>query len=293
MDNFNQFLIVNPFIASVLLFILGLCVGSFLNVVIHRLPIMLNQQWRCLSKNYLDIALTSDDLKVYNLVLPPSTCPKCDVVLKPWHNVPLISYLYLRGKCYHCKAPIRWRYPLVELTTALLSLLVLLTLGFTVQTLFGLLFTWTLIALTFIDLDTQLLPDNITLPLLWTGLLVNTHSVFTPLDTAVYSAVGGYLFLWGFARIFYWSTGKEGMGEGDFKLFAAFGAWFGWLLLPLILIIASLVGAIVGVFFIKITHQHKDTPIPFGPFLCMAALLAMLWGHDLVQWYLAFYIVPM
>ncbi len=290
MNNLTQFSFDNPQLVSVVIIILSLCVGSFLNVVIHRLPIILNSEWTNLSKEYLNIKVEPTKI-AYNLSQPRSTCPKCKSIIKPWHNIPVLSYLWLRGKCATCQTSISIRYPLVEAITALLSYLIYYNFGLTASFFCGVLLCWCLIALTMIDFDTQLLPDQITLPLIWLGLIVNIFEVFSPLDVSVLSAVGAYVFLWCFVRLFKLITGKDGMGEGDFKLFSAFGAWFGYQSLPLILVLSSFVGAIIGIIILKASNKDTDQPLAFGPYLCMAAYIYLLYGNDLVQWYLSFYTV--
>ena len=257
---YTEFLLLNPALSVFSLIVLSLCVGSFLNVVIHRLPIMLNKEWTLLSKEYLNIDEKSATEAPYNLVTPLSSCPKCNTSIKPWHNIPVLSYLCLQGKCHTCKTPISIRYPLVEILTAFLSLIVFYKFGLTLQFFAGLVFCWVLIALTMIDFDTQLLPDSMTIPLIWLGLMVNAFEVFVPLKESVFSAVGAYVFLWTFVYLFKLITGKDGMGEGDFKLFAAFGAWFGWQSLPLILVFSSFVGAIIGIIILKISKQVLWVP---------------------------------
>ncbi len=265
----------------------GLVVGSFLNVVIHRLPIMLAARWE---QEVAEASGKADGAKpeVFNLAHPRSACPHCGHMIRAWENVPVLSYLALRGKCSNCSKPISKRYPAVELLAAALAGLVAWRFGFGVQALALVVLAWALIALSFIDVDHQILPDVIVLPLLWIGLLLNTQNVFAPLPDAVYGAVGGYLSLWLVFHAFKLLTGKEGMGYGDFKLFALFGAWLGWQLLPLIILLASLVGAVVGLVLILGLGRDRRQPIPFGPYLCAAGLLAALWGHDLTTWYLQF-----
>lgn len=266
--------------------LLGLCVGSFLNVVIYRLPIMLKREWQA------EIAelqgQTLPEQSTFNLTTPHSACPKCNTPIRPWQNVPVISYLFLRGKCAHCKNPISPRYPLVEVTTAVLSLGVAYHVGFSWVCAGLLVFTWALIALTMIDIDEQLLPDNITLPLLWLGLICNSFGIFTDLQSAVYGAIAGYLALWSVFWLFKLLTGKEGMGYGDFKLLAALGAFFGWQSLPVIILLSSVVGAVVGIVGILIMGRDKNIPIPFGPYLAAAGWIAALWGNQLSAAYFAY-----
>lgn len=263
---------------------LSLLIGSLLNVFIYRLPRMLEAEFRadccCL------LNMPNESATPMNLFLPRSFCPACKHTVRAQDNIPIISYLLLKGRCHYCQHTIPSRYPLVEALSCCLALFASWQLGINLTLLFALVFIWLLIVLFFIDLDYQLLPDNLTLSLLWLGLLANTQGLFVPLTTAVMSAMGAYLSLWLFIKIFYLITGKIGMGHGDFKLFAAFGAWFGWSLLPLILVFASLTGAVIGIIYLKIKRQAKDTPIAFGPFLCAGGLLALFWGKPFVQWYL-------
>jgi len=263
---------------------IGLVVGSFLNVVIHRLPLMMQRE----SEN--DMALENSEppphATRYNLFVPRSACTACGHPLHALENIPLISYLWLRGRCRHCRAPISPRYPVVESITAVLSALVAWQLGTEAMGLGALVFLWMLIAMSFIDADTQILPDDLTLPLLWMGLLINIQGVFVPLADAVIGAAAGYLTLWVVYWLFRLLTGKEGMGYGDFKLLAALGAWMGWTMLPLIILLSSAVGAVVGVLMIAFGRHHRDIPIPFGPYLAAAGLVAMLFGQPLLNAYL-------
>ena len=264
--------------------LLGLVVGSFLNVVIHRLPRMLEQDWQaqCAELRGED----APEATPYNLVTPPSTCPSCGHSIRAWENVPLVSYLLLRGRCSACGSPIGRRYPLVELVSGLLSLAVIWQFGPNAQGLAALLLVWSLIALTFIDFDTQLLPDQITLPLLWLGLILNMNGLFVDLRTAVIGAAAGYLSLWLVFHSFRLLTGKEGMGYGDFKLLAMLGAWLGWQLLPQIVLVSSLVGAVTGLVLILFRGRDRNCPIPFGPYLAAAGLIALLWGDQINDSYL-------
>jgi len=266
--------------------LLGLTVGSFLNVVIHRLPQMLERDWlaQCAEFSGEPPAQQQEPL---SLSRPRSRCPKCGHKIPAWENIPIISWLALRGRCRACQAPIGARYPLVEALTALLSAYVGWHFGFTPAAAGALLFVWAMIALTFIDFDTQLLPDDITLPLLWIGLLFNLGGAFTDLHSAVIGAMAGYLSLWTIYWGFKLATGKEGMGYGDFKLLAAIGAWFGWQMLPLTILLSSLVGAVVGIALIVVARRGREVPIPFGPYLAAAAVLAMFWGQPLTQAYLS------
>jgi len=264
--------------------VMSLAIGSFLNVVIHRLPKMLERQWRDeLSElNGQEIAAGPR----YNLMVPRSACPACGHAIGALENVPLISYLALRGKCAGCKARISPRYPLVEALTGVLSGYIAWRYGFTWQTLALLVFVWSMIALAFIDLDTFYLPDDITLPLVWAGLLANMGGLFVDLQSAVIGAIAGYLALW----IVFWgyklATGKDGMGYGDFKLLAAIGAWLGWKMLPVVILLSSLVGAIVGISLIVFARHGRNVPIPFGPYLVLGGLIALFWGDQLLHYYL-------
>ena len=287
----SEFL-TNPLALLPVVFILGLVIGSFLNVVIYRLPIMMHNQWREECCEFLEVENKQKPPSKFNLVEPNSTCPHCQTAIKPWQNIPVISYLLLRGKCGHCKGAISARYPLVEAFTGLLSLLLAWMYGFEPQLLALLVFTWTLITLTMIDIDHKLLPDSITLPLMWLGLIINSQGLITDLHSAVIGAVAGYLSLWSVYWAFKLLTGKEGMGFGDFKLLAALGAWFGWQLLPLTIILSSLVGAVLGILILTIQGKEKSTPIPFGPYLAIAGWIAMLWGQDITAAYLQFALPP-
>ncbi len=267
-----------------LTFIVGLAVGSFLNVVIHRLPLKLEQEWRQEASEFLGQAQSNEP--PITLSKPRSRCPHCKTQLRVRDNIPLLSWLLLRGKCHACAQPISCRYPIVELATALLSVLCVWHFGYGWQALGALLLLWGLIALAGIDLDTYLLPDVITLPLLWLGLLFNLFGVFAPLNDAVIGAMAGYLVLWGIFWLFKLATGKEGMGYGDFKLLAALGAWMGWQMLPVVVLASSVVGASVGLLLIVFKGMGRDKPIPFGPYLAGAGVIALLWGQQLTQAYL-------
>jgi len=290
-----------PALLLTLCLVLGLVVGSFLNVVIHRLPIMLERQWRdqCEELAREDRAAreprTAAPRARFNLMVPRSACPACGAQISALQNIPILSYVALKGRCAACRAPISVRYPLVEALTGVLSLLVAWRFGFGWPLLAALIMTWFLIALAFIDIDHQLLPDDLTLPLLWLGLTVSLWIPSTdgpvPLElrSGVIGAVAGYLSLWSVYHLFRLATGKEGMGHGDFKLFAALGAWLGWqLLLPTILIAAA-VGALVGIIMIAIKGADRGTPIPFGPFLAAAGWLMLLFGHDVIARYLGLF----
>jgi leader peptidase (prepilin peptidase)/N-methyltransferase len=290
-----------PSLQIVIAFLLGLVVGSFLNVVIHRLPIMMQREWRqqCAELAAEDLspvgALIAQraTLATYNLVVPRSACPHCGTPIPGWHNIPVLSYLLLRGRCAACASRISLRYPVVEVLTGALSAAVGWKFGLSWEVLPALCFTWALIALAAIDFDHQLLPDDITLPLLWLGLLISlfapgTLSQSFPTDPAssIIGAASGYLSLWLVFQAFRLLTGKEGMGYGDFKLFAAFGAWFGWQMLLLIILIAALTGALVGIALIALRRHGRGVPIPFGPYLAAAGWIALLWGPELIDRYL-------
>ena len=259
----------------------GLIVGSFLNVVIHRMPKMMQRE----SDNYVaqECGQPLPHADRYNLMLPHSHCTACGHRITAMENIPVISYLLLRGKCSACKAPISARYPLVELLTGALSAVLIWHFGSGWTGLATLVFAYLLIAMTFIDADTQMLPDDLTFPLLWAGLLVNINGTFVPLQDAVIGAAAGYLALWGVYWAFKLATGKEGMGYGDFKLLAALGAWLGWTMLPTIILLSSLVGAVVGIGLIVFTKRGRDKPIPFGPYLAAAGIIALLYGTPLSQ----------
>ena len=273
-----------PFVIP-LAVIFGLLVGSFLNVVIYRLPVMLEKQWQQAAKQHLQLPLTPEEQQPFNLMFPPSRCPKCGSSVKPWQNIPVISYLLLRGRCHHCQTPIVWRYPAVELLTGILFGLVAWRYGATAVTLGGLLLTAILVALTFIDADTQLLPDQLTLPLIWLGLLFNWQVGFVSLPQALLGAVCGYLSLWLLFHAFKLLTGKEGMGYGDFKLLAALGAWLGVATLPVIVFMAAMVGLVAAL----VMKAAKGQPIAFGPALAVAGWLVFFANEAIlkgVHWWL-------
>lgn len=289
----------------------SLIVGSFLNVVIHRLPIMMERAWRegieefeaerALATPGADAAQDTVSVtdanasgestaqpKPFNLAVPRSRCPSCGKEITALQNIPILSYLMLAGKCAHCKSGISARYPILEFVTTLLSLIVAWQLGPTPQAVLGITMTWFFVAMTMIDIDHQLLPDSLTLPLMWVGLLAALLPVFTDLRSAVIGAAAGYLVLWTVYQLFRIITGKEGMGYGDFKLLAAIGALLGWQALPVVILLSSLVGAVVGVTIIAFTGRDKNIPIPFGPYLAAAGWIAMLWGESLSNWYYGF-----
>lgn len=265
--------------------ILGLLVGSFLNVVIYRLPVMMERSWKAECAECFPEANISVDEDVFNLVLPRSRCPQCNHLIGSMENIPLISWLWQKGRCKHCSCKISARYPSVEMLTGLMSLMVALFVPFGWPVVFALIFTWVLISLTFIDFDTMLLPDQLTLPLIWLGLLVNMSGMFVGLQDAVLGAVFGYLSLWSIYWGFKLLTGKEGMGYGDFKLFAALGAWFGWQALPLIILLASFSGAIIGIAVIAASKDKTSRPMPFGPYLTIAGWIYLVYGVQLNELY--------
>jgi len=270
-------------------FTFGLFVGSFLNVVVYRLPLMMEAGWRKECREFLK--LDPEDPKdkktpePFNLMVPRSACPSCGQMIKAWQNIPVISWLFLRGKCGNCKNPISAEYPVVELLTGILSLAVAMKFGASLQTVFALLFTWSLISLALIDFHTTLLPDSITLPLLWLGLVLSLVPVFINPADAILGAAAGYMILWLVFQLFKLVTGKEGMGFGDFKLLGALGAWLGWAKLPLIILLSSLTGAIIGIMMMVVFKHQRSQPIPFGPYLAIAGWIALMWGDQIVSMY--------
>jgi leader peptidase (prepilin peptidase)/N-methyltransferase len=263
--------------------VLGLCIGSFLNVVIHRLPKMMEREWREQCAELTGSPAAPAAQSPYNLFVPRSACPACGARVTALQNIPVFSWMALRGKCAACSARISARYPVVELLAGLIAAYAAWRFGPTLAALGAMGFGWALLALTVIDLDTQLLPDDITLPLLWAGLLVNMAGTFVPLRTALIGAMAGYLALWLVYWAFKLATGKEGMGYGDFKLLAAIGAWLGWQKLPLVILLSSVVGAVVGIGLIVLARHGRDKPIPFGPYLAAAGLIALFWGEDITR----------
>ncbi len=272
------------FLASV--FVLGLMIGSFLNVVIYRLPVMMEREWKTQAQEYLGEGDENGEESPFSLSTPASHCPACGHKIRFYENIPVLSYLLLRGKCSACKATISPRYPLVELLTGGLSLVVAWHFGFGWQTGAALLLTWALIALSMIDVDHQLLPDSITLPFLWLGLLLSLFPVFADMRASLIGAIAGYLALWTVYQLFKLVTGKEGMGFGDFKLLALLGAWMGWQALPMIVLLSSAVGALLGGGMILIQGRDRAQPMPFGPYLAIAGWIALLWGEQISRAYL-------
>lgn len=280
-------ILTNPWLFYPLFLLFSLCIGSFLNVLILRLPRMMEQEWRGQCEMLLEVpeGQRGDDSPV-TLSRPRSTCPSCGHQIRAIENIPVLSYLFLRGRCSSCGTGISARYPIIELVTALFSLFTFYWFGYGAPAFWALVLVWGLIALTTIDYDTQLLPDNITLPLLWLGLILNYFGIFTDIGTALWGAVAGYLSLWSVYWLFKLVTGKEGMGHGDFKLLAALGAWMGWELLPAIILLSSLVGAIIGITLIVFRSHGREVPIPFGPYLAAAGLLCLWFGPEILSaWY--------
>jgi len=283
-----QYLQANPEALVIAVGVLGLLVGSFLNVVIYRLPVIMERQWHIQCAEMLGCGdPPPSDAAPFNLVVPRSRCPQCGHTITALENIPLLSFLFLKGKCSACGARIPLRYPLIELLTGVLSVVVAWHFGFGWQLLGALLLTWALIALSLIDLDTQLLPDTITLPWLWLGVGFSLLGLYTTTADSVIGAMAGYLLLWSVYHLFRLLTGKEGMGHGDFKLLAVLGAWLGWQMLPVIVLLSSLAGAVIGVILILARGHDRRVPIPFGPYLAIAGWIALLWGRDLVGLYLA------
>jgi len=277
-------ILANPPLLYGGVFVLGAIIGSFLNVVILRLPPLLEHDWQCQCRELLALP-AGNGTRPPGIVVGRSKCPHCGHGIKSWENIPLLSFIFLRGRCASCQAKISWRYPLVELTTATLFLLTLLHFGPTAQGFCALFLTATLIALTGIDADTQLLPDNLTLPLVWAGVLVNFFGTYTDLASSVMGAMAGYLILWSIYHLFKLLTGKEGMGYGDFKLLAALGAWMGWQFLPLMVLMSSVVGAVFGIALMGVGKLKRDKPMPFGPFIAAAGWITLIWGDRIMDYY--------
>jgi leader peptidase (prepilin peptidase)/N-methyltransferase len=278
---------ISPDVFIMVIFCFGLVLGSFLNVVILRLPQQLKAQWKNESEVFLGVAqeVKNEVQPINTLLWPPSHCTNCGQRIKPWQNIPVISYLLLKGRCNTCSHPISFQYPFVELFTGFLLAVTAAYSGDAINAIYAILFTLCLITLAGIDVNEKLLPDQITLPLLWIGLFANINGTFAPLPDAVTGAIAGYLSLWILYWVFKLVTGKEGMGYGDFKLLAALGAWLGWQMLPLIILISSTVGAVIGIAAILLGGQDRDLQIPFGPFLAGAGWIALLWGDNIINWY--------
>ena len=284
MQNLLELFIFNPIALYCAVGVFSLCIGSFLNVVIYRTPKMMEQEWRTDCQLFLHPEQPIIDESKITLNHPASTCPKCKTPIRWYQNIPVISWLGLRGKCGSCHNPISIRYPFIELLTACCALTVVAVFGPTLQMLFGLVFTYVLIALTFIDFDTQLLPDRYTLPLAALGLGINSYAVYVSASTAIWGYIIGFLCLWIVYYLFKIITGKEGMGYGDFKLLAALGAWMGPMMLPLIVLLSSIVGAIIGIILLKIRKENQ--PFAFGPYIAIAGWIAFLWGEQIMKIYL-------
>jgi leader peptidase (prepilin peptidase)/N-methyltransferase len=278
----------SPLLLITFVGLVGLLVGRFFNVVIYRLPKMMEASWKYECEVLLSDNSSAEEVTPpqFNLAIPNSHCPSCNAPVKAWQNIPVFSYIFLRGRCASCKSSIGIRYPLIECITALLTIFPLLMFGITTYAFAAILFSWILLILTVIDIDHQLLPDQLTLPLIWLGLLFNSITGSIPLQDAVWGAVAGYLSLWSGFWVFKLLTGKEGMGYGDFKLFAALGAWLGWQFLPLIILLSSVVGAVFGGAVLMLKRNDSSTPMPFGPYLAGAGWIALFWGQDLIDGYL-------
>jgi leader peptidase (prepilin peptidase)/N-methyltransferase len=300
LDTLQYMLTATPAAWIGFILVIGLLVGSFLNVVIHRLPIMMEREWKAQAEEILGANAyepprldENTTPAVYNLVVPRSACPKCGAMITAWQNIPVVSWLFLRGACANCKTKISIRYPLIELLTGVLSAAVAWKFGVTWYCGAALVLTWALVALSAIDFDHQLLPDDITLPLLWIGLLLSLAptipSFGLPVDSSdsIIGAVAGYVSLWSIYKLFKWLTGKEGMGYGDFKLFAVLGAWLGWQMLLVVILISAFAGAIVGISLVAFRGRDRDIPIPFGPYLAAAGWIALMWGDRLIDSYLS------
>lgn len=274
----------NPVVYVSFVFVVSLLVGSFLNVVIYRLPVMMQNEWQNAVNEHL--GKSNDITKKFNLAYPRSSCPNCGHQIKAYENIPLVSWSILRGKCSNCHHPISVRYPFVELLTACLSAVVAHQLGFTIVGIGFVVATWLLIAMSFIDFDNMLLPDSLTLSLLWLGLLCAVFSETTNVNDKVLGAIVGYLFLYAVFQSFKIITGKEGLGFGDFKLLGALGAWVGWQYLPLVILLSSVSGAIIGIIIMIVKNKNSDLAIPFGPYLAIAGFITMLFGESISTWYL-------
>ena len=274
-----------PWAFACMALVLGLIIGSFLNVLVWRLPKMLEREWRAQAQEVLGLP-TEPAGPAYNLMRPNSRCPCCNQPIQPWENIPLFSFLMLRGRCAHCREPISWRYPLTELTCALITATVAWHFGLGWQAGAVMLLSWGLLGMSLIDLDHQLLPDVLVLPLLWLGLIFNSADLLATLPDALWGAVVGYMSLWCVFWLFKLATGKDGMGHGDFKLLALLGAWGGWQILPMTLLMASLMGVIAGLILLRLRKAQASTPMPFGPCLAIAGWIALLWGGQITDFYL-------
>jgi len=283
----TELLTLYPLTFVVSALVLGLIVGSFINVLVWRLPKMLERDWQAQARDVLGLE-PEPAAAPYNLLLPHSQCPHCAQPIRPWENIPLLSYLWLRGRCAHCKVTISPRYPLTELACGLISAFIAWHFGFGWAAGLMLILSWGLLAMSLIDADHQLLPDALVLPLLWLGLIANSFGLLVSLGEALWGAVFGYLTLWSVYWLFKLLTGKDGMGHGDFKLLALLGAWGGWQILPLTLLLSSLVGAVLGTVMLRLRREKTSTPIPFGPYLAIAGWIALLWGGQMADFYLQF-----
>lgn len=282
----SSYLQMYPVAFVIFMAILGLIVGSFLNVVIYRLPRMMEREWRTQCKELLNLQDKPEEIhESFNLVIPRSRCPQCNHKISALDNIPVISYLLLKGKCRICNSSISLHYPLVEMISGILTAYIAWYFGYSVQTLFAVPLTWALICLCMIDIDRQILPDDITLPFLWLGLACNMSGVFTDVYSSLIGAMAGYGVLWSMFIAFKLATGKEGMGYGDFKLFAMLGAWLGWQMLPLIILLSSMLGAVIGISLILFRKHDKNIPIPFGPYLVISGWIAMIWGDAIIAAY--------
>ena len=290
LENFIVTFESSPWLFYSTILFLGLCVGSFLNVVAYRLPLMMERDWKSECHEFLELESPTFDSRLasINLATPTSACPNCGHNLRAWENIPVLSYLLLKAKCSSCKTDISAQYPIVEFLTGIASLTIAYKFGVTLQTVAALCLTWALIALTLIDLKKQLLPDSITMPLLWLGIFISLFNVFTDLKSSVIGAIAGYLILWSVFHLFKLITKKDGMGYGDFKLLSALGAWVGFSYLPQIILISSVVGSIAGISMLILGKTKQQQPIPFGPYLAVAGWVALLWGEQINTNYLAF-----
>ena len=279
----------SPLLLYIIIAFTGLSVGSFLNVVVYRLPLIMERNWKDECHEFLELAPAKHEepLASMTLATPPSACPKCNHKIRFYENIPVLSYLFLRGKCSSCAAPIGLQYPLVELVTGIVSLLVAVRFGVTMQTVAALIFSWVLIALTLIDIKKMLLPDSMTMPLLWLGILCSFFNLSTDLQSSVIGAIAGYMILWSIYWLFKLVTGKEGMGYGDFKLLGALGAWVGYPLLPQIILLSAVVGSVIGIAMVITGMNKRQNPIPFGPYLAIAGWIALMWGQQVNDLYLS------
>jgi leader peptidase (prepilin peptidase)/N-methyltransferase len=283
-----QFLQTHPAAYYVVVATLGLCFGSFMNVVVYRLPIMIERQWQAYCEDLFgrDGDLTGKPAARFDLAKPDSHCTQCNHQIRWYENIPVVSYVFLRGCCNHCGAKISMRYPVIETATAILFVMVAIEYGVTIKAIAGMVLGFYLLAMSMIDYDKQLLPDALTLPLLWLGLLLSIWEVNVDMQSSIIGAAAGYLSLWSIYHVFRLVTGKEGMGYGDFKLLAVLGAWVGWQLLPVIILLSSFAGAVIGLSLMVLRNRHKDHPIPFGPYLAIAGWLAFMWGEEILNSYL-------